>query len=123
VTALQDDSFGPPDRASLETLVVCMSPFAPHWAEECWRALGHEGTVFAAKWPVYDEAYLVDDVVEVVVQVNGRIRDRMEIARDAAAAFVEQMAKERSAVRRALLGKTVVKAVYVPGRLMNFVAK
>ena len=111
------------DRASLETLVILLAPLAPHWAEECWRMLGGTESVFSQSWPTFDEALLVDETVEIVVQVNGKIRDRMVVQNDARQDDVEREALGREAVHGALDGKPVSRAVYVPGKLLNLVVR
>ncbi len=70
-------------RMLVEGLIIMLAPFAPHFAEECWERLGHQWTVFDATWPVWDEGLVVEDQVEVVVQVNGKTRSRVQVPRDA----------------------------------------
>jgi leucyl-tRNA synthetase len=112
---------GPADRWVLESLVVMVAPFAPHIAEELWEALGHEGTVFDARWPVFDPAMTVEDTVEVAVQVNGKVRGRITVARDASSEAVIAAALAEPAVKAHIEGKTLRKQVVVPGRLVSFV--
>jgi leucyl-tRNA synthetase len=103
-------------------MVVMMAPFAPHFAEECWERLGHRTSVFDARWPAFDPALAVEDSIEVVVQVNGKTRSRVTVARAAAEADVVAAALADEAVRRFLDGKAPKKTIYVPGRLVNVVA-
>ena len=117
------DHAEPVDRATLETLTVCLAPFAPHLAEECWNILGKEGSVFQAPWPAVDPAMLVDDDVEIVVQVNGKIRDRMVVSVTAEQEDVIARAASREALAPFLTGHTVVKRIYVKGKLVNFVVQ
>ncbi|QSO48200.1 leucine--tRNA ligase [Alicyclobacillus mengziensis] len=111
------------DRATLETLAVTLSPFAPHLGEELWSNLGHETSVFAATWPTYDKQWLKDDEVEVAVQVNGKIRTKIVISSDATEEVAVAAAKDHPDVLPWLDGKALAKAIYVPGRLVNLVVK
>jgi len=122
VSDLQD-GHGPIDRPSLQTLLICLAPLAPHLAEECWQALGATGSVFDASWPDVDPAMLLDDEVEIVVQVNGKIRDRMFAARAASSDSLTAAAAALPGVAAAIAGKQVVKQVCVPDKLVNFVVR
>ena len=101
-----------------------LTPFAPHIAEEIWETLGMnpDGKTFiaAAPWPVYDPAKTVDDQIEIAVQVNGKVRATITIAKDATKE--EALAAGRAAVESKLTG-TVVKEIYVPGKIVNIVQK
>jgi leucyl-tRNA synthetase len=109
------------DRDMVEGLVLMLAPFAPHFAEESWERLGHETSVFDARWPEWDEALVVEDQVEVVIQVSGKTRGRVSVPRDAEQGAVVAAAQEDAAVRRFTEGKEVRKVVYVPNRLLNLV--
>ncbi len=109
------------DKESLEALVRLLAPFTPHIAEEMWRELGHDTTVFEAGWPEYDESKLVVSTVELPVQINGKVKDSIEIDKDEAKDVVLEKAKELLGGK--LEGKTIVKEIYVPGRIINFVVK
>ncbi len=102
-------------------LVQMVAPFAPHFAEECWERLGHTTSVFDAAWPVFDESLTLTDDITVVVQVNGKVRGTLAVARDATEATVRELAEADENVRKHLDGKSVRKVVYVPGRLVNYV--
>jgi leucyl-tRNA synthetase len=106
-------------RAQAGLFVRALAPFAPHLAEELWQRLGHADSVTRAGWPVPDPAYLVDDEIELVVQVNGKLRAKIRAPKDAQQARLEELG--RAAVTEFLTGKTVKKIVVVPGRLVNFV--
>ncbi|HET7023801.1 MAG TPA: leucine--tRNA ligase [Gemmatimonadales bacterium] len=108
-------------RALVEELVLLVAPVAPHFAEECWERLGHQGSVFDARWPAFDAALAVDDSLEVVVQVNGKTRSRITIDRSAAEPEVVAAALADPGVQRHLDGKAPKKTIYVPGRLVNLV--
>ena len=114
-------SAGCTDRAAVEPLVVMLAPFAPHLAEELWVVLGHETTVFDAGWPKHDDALAAMGDVEIVVQVNGKVRGRLTVARGVSQQDVETRAYAEEAVKKFLEGKTPKKVVYVQDRLLNVV--
>jgi leucyl-tRNA synthetase len=119
VGALREDNCSEPTVVG--ELVQMMAPFAPHFAEECWERLGREGSIFDAAWPAYDPELTVDEVVTVAVQVGGRTRGTVDLARDADQVTAEAAARAVAGVARHLEGKVVRKVVWVPGRLVNFV--
>ena len=104
-----------------ELLVLILAPLAPHIAEELWERLGHEDSLAYAAWPEANAALLKTDTIEVPVQVNGKMRGRIEIPADATEDLVLKLAREDSNVARNLEGKQVTRAIYVPGRIVNFV--
>jgi leucyl-tRNA synthetase len=112
---------GPPDRWVIESLLVMLAPFAPHIGEELWEALGHAASLFDARWPTYDPALTVEDTTVIVVQVNGKVRGRVEVARDAAEADVLAAALADAAVQAHINGREIRRRVVVPGRLVNLV--
>ena len=101
-----------------------MSPFAPHIAEELWQRLGHENTLAYEPWPEYDEKYLVQDRVEVVIQINGKVRSKMVLPTNEAADrnVLQEKALQLEDVQKRIEGKTVRKVISVPGKLVNIVA-
>ncbi|ATP41513.1 leucine--tRNA ligase [Solibacillus sp. R5-41] len=107
----------------VEGFVKLLSPIAPHVAEELWAVLGREGTITYTEWPVADESKLVDDEVEVVVQVLGKVRAKVKVAKDISKEDLEKVALEDSKVQEFIDGKTVVKVVVIPGKLVNIVVK
>ena len=109
-------------RETIESLVILISPFAPHIAEELWENLGHAPSVLSAPWPAVNEKALTRDEVEIVVQLNGKIRGREVIATTLAPKAIEAYVLSREAVRAMLTGLTVRKVVVVPGKLVNIVA-
>ncbi len=110
-------------REALETLVLLLAPFTPHVSEELWLRLGHQGGVARASWPVPDAAVAREDQVEVAVQVNGKVRGRITVPRDAAEQAVRERALAEPHVASHLEGRSVVKCVVVPGRLVSVVVK
>ena len=109
-----------PRRSEVEPLVQLVAPFAPHLAEELWEQLGHEGTVFDSTWPKFDPALLVADEVEIAVQVNGKMRGRLRVSRDADERHVQARAMEDPAIAKFVTGAPK-KIVFVPGRMLNIV--
>jgi leucyl-tRNA synthetase len=105
----------------LEPLIVLLAPLAPHLAEQCWERLGHDGSVFDTSWPIYDETLAREEEIELVVQVNGRVRARLTVARDIAEREAIEQALQNEAVQKHLGGNTPRKTIYVPGRLVNLV--
>lgn len=120
-------------RSAVERLVLCLSPFAPHLAEELWVEIHGQRaddpklqadpaiTIANQPWPTWDEALCVDEVVTVPVQVNGKVRGRVELHREADEATAREAALADEAVQKATAGKTVRKVVYVPGRILNLI--
>lgn len=111
------------DRAWMETFTLILAPFAPHMAEDLWHRLGHEDTLTHAEWPSYDESLLTEDTVEMPVQVNGKMRGKINVAADADKDAILATAKADAAVATHLDGKTLIKEIVVPGRMVNFVVK
>ena len=110
-------------REYLEKFVLCLSPFAPHLGEELWAFLGHAKTLAYEPWPAYDPNALVESEIEIPVQVLGKLRGRVTVAADATPAQMEEAARANPDVAKFLAGKTVVKVVAVPKRLVNFVVR
>ena len=108
-------------RDAVEPLLVMLAPYAPHLAEELWAALGHDRSIFYASWPKYDATLAAAGEVEVVVQVNGKVRGRVTVSRGASEAEVVALALQDESVRKFVDGKPVRKTVYVQDRLLNFV--
>jgi leucyl-tRNA synthetase len=109
-------------RDAWEQFLALLSPFAPHIAEEMWSALGHTDLVSAQSWPKYDPALAKEDTVEIAVQVNSKVRGRINVSAGADKAALEAQALADPKVKEWLEGKTVRKVVVVPGRLVNIVA-
>jgi leucyl-tRNA synthetase len=110
------------ERKIVKEFVIMISPFAPHFAEECWERLGATTSVFEAQWPGWDEALTVEQEVEVPVQVNGKTRSRVRVPRGAAEEHVVAIALRDPAVKKFVVGEPG-KVVYVKDRLLNLVVK
>jgi len=120
VNELSREPGGPDSRFAAETVVSLIQPYAPHVAEELWARLGHE-QLWEAPWPVADPALLEVDTVEVVVQVNGKIRDRLHVSPDLGEAELVALARASERVQAHLDGGEPARTVVVPGKLVNFV--
>ena len=111
-------------RGALGDMCQLLAPFAPHIANEMYAQMnGETSRLDAVEWPKYDEQYLVADTVKIAVQVNGKLRGEVEVAKDADQATVEQLALEQANVARFTDGKEIVKKIYVPGKILNLVVK
>ncbi len=109
------------DKETMETLIILLAPFTPHMAEELWEALGHKESVFLQKWPEYDADKMQEDTIEIAVQINGKLRANLQIG--AQEAQEEVLNKAKQIVGDKLEGKTIVKEIYVAGRIVNLVVK
>jgi len=109
------------DRETVKTLVQLIAPFAPHMGEELWEMLGESGSVFHTTWPTFDKVAMEDDVITIPVQINGKTKGTIDIAKDAAKDDV--IAKGKEAIADKLEGLNVIKEIYVPGKIVNIVAK
>ena len=110
-------------KGELKTFVKLVGPFAPHVAEEVWEQLGGEGLLAIAEWPSFDEAKTVDSTIEVPVQICGKLRATISIAKDSTAEDAIAAAKADAKVQEFLDGKNIIKEIYVPGKIINIVAK
>ena len=103
--------------------MLLLNPFAPHITEELWTLCGYEGMLNEAAWPSFDESKCIDSTVEIAVQVNGKIKARINVAADISSDAAIAEAKALAAVSKELEGKNIVKELYVPKRLVNIVVK
>jgi len=108
-------------RDLVEPLVILLAPFAPHFAEECWERLGHEGSVFEARWPDFDPELARDAEIELVIQVNGKVRGRLQVAAGLPESEAVAQAQADETVRKFIGDKKIRKAIYVKDRLVNLV--
>jgi leucyl-tRNA synthetase len=108
-------------RVALEKMLLVLSPFAPHLAEELWNQLGHAEPICDAPWPAFEPALCVDDVIEIGVQVNGKARGRVKLAKDASEEHAQAESLKDENVVRFIAGKPVKKFIYVPGKIVNFI--
>lgn len=100
-----------------------LAPIAPHISEELWARLGHEETITYQPWPSYDEALLVDDEIEIVIQVNGKVRAKVNMPKDISKEAMEEAALGNENVKSEIAGKDIKKVIAVPKKLVNIVAK
>ncbi len=105
----------------VEGLVKLLSPVVPHITEELWSKLGHVGSIAYAKWPTYDESKLVEDVVEIVVQINGKVRQHLQVSKDASHEELQALALNDERIKQELMDKEVKKVIAVPGKLVSIV--
>ena len=110
-------------RAAVEPIAQLVSPIAPHIAEELWQRFGHDETITYQPFPTFEEKYLVDDEIEVPVQINGKVKARINVAADADQDAVFDVALADAKIADLTNGKNVVKKIYVPGRMVNLVVK
>ena len=108
---------------AISNLLALMSPMAPHIAEELWELTGHKGSVHSIAWPEWDEELAADEVITLVVQVNGRVRDKLKVAVSIAEEDAKDAALQSSRVAPHIEGKNVSRVIYVPGKLVNVVAR
>jgi leucyl-tRNA synthetase len=111
------------EEEAIKTLVILLAPFGPHIAEELWQVLGNKESVHIQQWPEYNQAALVQDEVEIVVQINGKVRDRLKVSSDISKEDMEKLVLEHESVKSQLVGKQIVKVVGVPKKLVNIVVK
>ncbi len=110
-------------KDEFKTFIILLNPFAPHITEELWELAGFSGMLNQTEWPLYDESKCVDANVEIVVQINGKIRARLNVAADISAPDAIALAKSEEAVQKEISGKNIVKELYVPKKLVNIVVK
>lgn len=121
----KDESFGKSaiwDEA-LQSLIACLAPFAPHVSEELWHQLGHSTTVHKDTWPKSSEKYLKSKSITIAIQINGKLRATLDVSPDASEPSIVSSAKEVEKIRPYIEDKEVVKAIYVPGKILNMVVK
>jgi leucyl-tRNA synthetase len=110
-------------REALESILILLAPYAPHITEELWSELGHEESIHSQPWPQVDEAALVQDEVTVVLQVNGKVRERIQVPAQISAQELENQVRNLPKLAEWTQGKEIVKVITVPGKLVNVVVK
>ncbi|MBQ0040671.1 MAG: leucine--tRNA ligase [Clostridiales bacterium] len=110
------------DKA-INCLLIVANPFVPHITEELWEQLGHTDRLYQAAWPTYDESALVKDEVEIIVQINGKLKDKVAMPNNSDKEVIEEAAKNLDKIKGELEGKIVVKTIVVPNKIVNFVVK
>jgi leucyl-tRNA synthetase len=108
---------------AIATLLLLLAPTAPHFAEELWQRTGHQYSIHNQSWPKWDEALAKEEEITLVVQVNGKLRDRLTVPASITEAEAKEKALASPRVKAYLEGKKLVNAIYVPGRLVNIVVK
>lgn len=111
------------NKDEFKTYLILLNPFAPHITEELWEMSGFDGMMTDQKWPVYDEAKCKDDTIEIAVQINGKVKARINVAADIEQAEAVRLAKEDESVQKAINGMQIIKEIYVKGKLVNIVVK
>ncbi|WP_066636411.1 leucine--tRNA ligase [Desulfolucanica intricata] len=110
-------------REAVETLLILLAPFAPHITEELWTGIGHQESVHTRNWPVYDPQALEEDEITIVIQINGKVRDRMAIPANMSKEDMQEHVMQQPRVKELLSGREVRKIIPVPGKLVNIVVK
>lgn len=124
MTLLNDfNDAGKVNTAELKTFLILLNPVAPHITEEMWDILNFGGRLNGKAWPAWDEAKTVDDVIEIPVQINGKVRGKITVPKEASQDVVKERLKEDEKLYSLILGKNIVKEIYVPGKIFNIVVK
>lgn len=110
-------------KAAVENLVLILSPFTPHICEEMWQHLGNQKSVYKATWPVYDEEAMIKDMIEIVIQINGKVKEKLNVINNLDKSTFERVAMEDQKVKSILEGKEILKIIAVPNKLINIVVK
>lgn len=110
-------------KVSIENLILILSPFTPHICEEMWENTGHKSTVYLEKWPTFDETALVKDSIEIVIQLNGKVKDKIEVSNGLSKEQLEEAVMGNEKMKTILAGKEIVKIIAVPNKLFNVVVK
>lgn len=123
ISNLQKDADPAVVKAAIQNVILLLAPFVPHITEELWHRIGHTTSVHLQSWPTYDEKALVMDEIEIAVQVNGKVRDRIQVPTSADQKEVEEQVLKQAKIQAYLQGKEIRKIIVVPGKLVNIVAK
>ncbi|WP_027366204.1 leucine--tRNA ligase [Desulfotruncus alcoholivorax] len=110
-------------KEAVDSLLLLLAPFAPHITEELWAKTGHQGSIHAQPWPAFDPEAIVEDEITIVIQINGKVRDRMLVPAEIEAEAMKELVMGQNRVKELTEGKKVVKVIAVPGKLVNIVVK
>jgi leucyl-tRNA synthetase len=110
-------------REVFENFLKLLAPFAPHLAEELWAEIGNKESIFKQAWPKYNPALVKDETINLVIQINGKIRDTIEVSADISEEEAKKIALESEKVKKWLEGKETIKVIFVKGKLVNIVIK
>ena len=108
---------------AIETLLTLLDPFSPHIAEELWSQLGHEDRLYNRSWPVCDESALIKDEVQIILQINGKLKDKLMLPNNSEKEVIEEAARASERFKEVTSGHEVIKVIYVPNKIINFVVK
>ena len=111
------------NKAEYKTFLQLLNPFAPHMTEEIWSELGEEKEISQTPWPTYDEAKTIDDEIEIPVQINGKLKATVVVAKDADEETVTKAVEQNETISKLTEGKTIIKKIYVKGKIFNIVVK
>jgi leucyl-tRNA synthetase len=114
-------SYARPPKSAIQHLVQCLAPYAPHVAEELWSVLGHQQSVSESEWPTFDPAFCEDSDIEMGVQVNGKVRGRITLSKQAPQDLAVASALQDASVQRFIGERPVKKIIYVPGKILNII--
>lgn len=109
------------DKKHSETLLLLLAPMAPHLVEELWQRLGNKGSIFQRKWPRFNSDLVIEKEVEMIIQINGKMRDKLRAAETISEAETKELALTRTKIQKYLKKKVIKKIIFIPGRLINFV--
>jgi leucyl-tRNA synthetase len=110
-------------KEALESVLLLLAPFAPHITEELWELTGHQESIHKQPWPIYDPALIVEDEITIVVQINGRVKERMLVPANLSANQMQERVLAHPRVQQIIAGKEINKVIPVPGKLVNIVVK
>ncbi|MBT7521394.1 MAG: class I tRNA ligase family protein, partial [Nitrospina sp.] len=119
----QDDCSRPIVKESFETLILLLAPFAPHIAEEMWSLLGHKTSIVQVEWPVFNKDFTTTEELLIVVQLNGKVRQRITVSASASQEVIKSLALNDSKIKEQTKGREIKKVIVVPGKLINIVVK
>ena len=120
---LKTDGFTNDWQFTVESLIKLVQPFAPHLAAELWQQLGHDTQLDFEAWPTWSDAKIVSDTMTVIVQVNGKLRAKLDVATDISEDQIKELALGEANVQKFLDGKEPTKVIYIPGKLLSIVVK